>query len=62
MIVKLHTDRLKRVMLDNNENDRWKARNPRSSMSSKCKRRAERTIHRIQDPLGNIYEAPKGII
>jgi hypothetical protein len=26
------------------------------------KRRAAKTIHRILDPLGNIHEAPKGII
>jgi hypothetical protein len=57
--VKLQNDRLKTVMLDNDENDRIDGEDPTLSHVLKMQKRpAAKTIRRVQDPFGNTHESP----
>lgn len=62
-IVKLHSDRLKKVLIDTNENDRVEGEKPTLyHILQKQKRCTARTIRSIRDDYGHIQISPQGTI
>jgi len=62
-LVKLHTLRTEKVMLDKSAKDRIDGEESKLFHKLKIqKRREARTIHQVRDTIGNITESPKDII
>jgi hypothetical protein len=62
-LVKLHTLRTEKVMLDNSAKDRVDGEESKLFHKLKMQKRSEaRTINQVRDTIGNIIESPKDII